>query len=329
MADSQPSRRRVLLGLAAGAAAGGLAAGGGLRAWRVLRQPRARVGVHRVTAYDDDLPRRLGEALAAFPAALARARGGRVVLKPNMVEVIPGRPVNTDPRFLAALAEAFRRAGAAEVVVAEGPGHLRDTEFIVRSTGLDARLREVGARFVDLNVDATEEVALPRNFTGLGRLRLPRTVLGADLLVSVAKMKTHHWVGATLTMKNLFGTVPGAVYGWPKNVLHWAGIDRSIVDLWLALRPGLGVVDGIVAMEGDGPIMGTPRPAGVVVLGEDLAAVDATTARLMGFRAEALSYLAVAARLGGTVSASRIDRHGDDVPPARFAVREAHRAWQG
>ena len=65
----------------------------------------------------------------------------------------------------------------------------------------------------------------------LDSLYLPHTVLDCDLLVSVAKMKTHHWAGATLSMKNLFGLVPGAVYGWPKNVLHWAGIPESIVDL--------------------------------------------------------------------------------------------------
>ena len=48
------------------------------------------------------------------------------------------------------------------------------------------------------------------------------------------KMKTHHWVGATLSMKNLFGVVPGGIYGWPKNVLHWSGLEESIADLHAA-----------------------------------------------------------------------------------------------
>ena len=67
------------------------------------------------------------------------------------------------------------------------------------------------------------------------------------------KLKTHHWAGMTCSMKNLFGVVPGAVYGWPKNVLHQHGIDDSIVDLVATVRPGLTIVDGIVGMEGDGP----------------------------------------------------------------------------
>ena len=96
------------------------------------------------------------------------------------------------------------------------------------------------------------------------------------------KMKTHHWAGVTLSMKNLFGVMPGVVYGWPKNVLHHAGIPGSILDINAAVRPHLAIVDGIIAMEGDGPIMGTPRAAGLLVLGTNLPAVDATCTRLMG-----------------------------------------------
>ena len=91
---------------------------------------------------------------------------------------------------------------------------------------------------------------------------LPRTALGADLLVSMPKMKTHHWVGATLAMKNLFGVVPGGVYGWPKNVLHWAGIDECIADLHAVFPRQFAIVDGIVGMEGNGPIQGAAKRRG-------------------------------------------------------------------
>ena len=72
------------------------------------------------------------------------------------------------------------------------------------------------------------------------------------------KMKTHHWAGVTLSLKNCFGCLPGRVYGWPKNALHWVGIDKAILDVAGAVRPGYAIVDGIVAMEGNGPIDGTP-----------------------------------------------------------------------
>ena len=83
-------------------------------------------------------------------------------------------------------------------------------------------------------------------------------------------------------MKNLFGVVPGSVYGWPKNVLHMAGIENSILDLAATIRPQFTIVDGITGMEGDGPIMGEPKHVGTIVMGNDVVAVDATCARIMG-----------------------------------------------
>ena len=158
-------------------------------------------------------------------------QGRRVLLKPNMVEYEPGTAINTNPLVVAGAIAAFQRAGAAEVIVAEGPGHRRDTEYLLTRTGLHDHLRDHGVRFVDLNEDDVEYVPLKSNFTGLDRLALPVSVLRSDFVVSMPKLKTHHWAGMTAAMKNFFGTVPGAVYGWPKNVLHMHGIDNSILDL--------------------------------------------------------------------------------------------------
>ena len=125
------------------------------------------------------------------------------------------------------------------------------------------------------------------------------------------KLKTHHWAGITCSMKNLFGVVPGAVYGWPKNLLHFRGIDESILDLVATVRPHLAIVDGVVGMEGDGPIMGTPKAAGVILMGRDVVAVDASAARVMGLRPERVRYLAEAARFLGHVDAARIPMRGE------------------
>jgi uncharacterized protein (DUF362 family) len=94
--------------------------------------------------------------------------------------------------------------------------------------GLEAELRERRIRFVDLN---RRKVPLRTPFTGLDYLWLLRTVLTSDFIASMPKMETYHWAGVTLSMKNLFGVVPGITYGWPKNALHWKGIDRSILDI--------------------------------------------------------------------------------------------------
>jgi uncharacterized protein (DUF362 family) len=132
------------------------------------------------------------------------------------------------------------------------------------------------------------------------------------------KMKLHHWAGVTLSMKNLFGIMPGAVYGWPKNTLHVHGIHQSIMDINATLPvPRFNIVDGIIGMEGNGPIQGTARQSGVLVFGEDPVAVDATAARLMGVEPARVWYLMQANRFLGNIDDMRIDQLGED--PVRFA----------
>ena len=322
MPSSDPPSRSPTLTrrglLAASAAAAALTAGP--VTWKILRQPHGRVLASRVLSYDDDLVGRIREGIAAFPSVSARVRGASVLLKPNLVEVHPDRPINTDPRLIVAAAAAFLEAGAASVTVGEGPGHTRDTEAVLEQTGLESLLAPLRVPFLDLNIDDIAQVAPPANLTGLGTLPVARTIMAADLVVSMPKMKTHHWVGATLSMKNLFGTVPGAAVGWPKNPLHWAGIPNSVVDLWSAIRPAFAIVDGIVGMEGDGPIMGTAVPHGVLLFSDNLPAVDATAARLMGLRAERLPVLRMALPVGGTLHPSRIEVVGDEVPTHSYAL---------
>jgi uncharacterized protein (DUF362 family) len=307
-------KRREFLGAALAGGAALAACGRRVELPPDRRTARSRVAVLPAASYDADLADVLLRGLAFFAPEV---RGRRVVLKPNYVEFDPRGAINTHPRMVEAAVLAFLRLGAAEVIVAEGAGHRRDTEYLLGASGLDAVLRERRVRFVDLNLDRVEEVALQTSFTALGRLWLPRTVLDADLFVSMPKLKTHHWAGVTLSMKNLFGIVPGAIYGWPKNVLHQAGIPGSIVDINAALAmPRLAIVDGIVGMEGNGPIQGEARAAGVVVIGADFPAVDATAARVMGVDPERVDHLRWAGDFLGNVAEERIVQLAES--PTRF-----------
>ena len=165
--------------------------------------------------------------------------------------------------------------------------------------------------FADLNRD---DVSPVQGFADRGEIYLPNTALGADLIVSLAKMKTHHWAGATLSMKNYFGVVPGSIYGWPKNELHQIGIDESIVELNRIFRRSFAIVDGIVGMEGNGPIQGTPKPVGVLVMGCDLPAVDATCCRIMGIDPARIDYLRMASeRALGVIEEAHIEQRGETI----------------
>jgi uncharacterized protein (DUF362 family) len=313
---SEITRRQALAALAAPAlVAGGCRARPPYDPAAFLLPEASPVMVLAAPDYATDFADVVGRGLQALGLDV---RGRRVLLKPNMVEYRPGEAVNTDPRVVAGAAQALLRAGARRVVVGEGPGHRRDTEYLLASTGLLDVLHEERLAYVDLNQDDVRVVPLRSRFTGAASLALPVSVLDTDLVVSMPKLKTHHWAGMTASLKNLFGVVPGAVYGWPKNPLHILGIEPSIVDLAATLRPGLAIVDAVVGMEGDGPIMGSPRRLGCVVMGTDLVAVDATCARLIGIEPARLGYLRVAARFLGHLDARRIAQRGE--PVARLAT---------
>lgn len=276
---------------------------------------RSAVGLFDAPSYDIDFSDLIGRGLRELGVDV---RGRRVFLKPNMVEYEPGTAINTNPLVVIGAAVAFKAAGAADVIIGEGPGHRRDTEYLITRTGLYDHLREHRIRFIDLNQDDVRDTPLGSRYMGLAQLALPAELLAADFIVSMPKLKTHHWAGMTASMKNFFGAVPGAVYGWPKNILHVHGIDNSIVDLNATIRPHLSIVDAVTAMEGDGPIMGKPRQLGMIAIGRDLAAVDATCARVIGLNPDLIPYLRESAKFLGNIADSRIDHRGE--PLSRFAT---------
>jgi uncharacterized protein (DUF362 family) len=254
---------------------------------------------YRAAALDEALER--GAALAPPP----EVQGRRVVLKPNFVEFHRDRPVTTHVEVIRALVRLFRARGAREVVVAEGPGHRRDTTAVWGRAGLAAAAREDDFRLVDLNFDDPAPVPMavlpPGSTRGPSLIQtmfLPRTIREAEVLVSVPKLKTHHWAGCTLGMKNLFGVVPGVKYGWPKNILHFNQVIRTVVELAANVPVAYTVVDGVEGMEGDGPIMGSAVPAQALVMGRSRTGVDVTAARLMGLRPDRLEFLELAAAAG-------------------------------
>jgi len=249
-------------------------------------------------------------------------RNKAVVLKPNLVDYLPGDAINTHPTLVMAAVEVFRRLGAKSVVVAEGPGHQRDTQLLLSQSGYEESLRNQRIRFVDLNRDQLIHTPLGASYSGMKQLWLPRTVVTADFLVSMPKIKTHHWSGVTLAMKNMFGIVPGARYGWPKNILHWKGIPESILDVCATVPIHFVIADGILAMEGNGPLNGTPRPLGRIVLADDPVAADTTCARLMGFEPGRIAHISEGGRFLGNANRMRIDQVGEPVaiPAQPFGV---------
>jgi len=191
------NRRDLLLASAATTGAALTAYFRGRKFVRDVRPSSSRVAVLSADQYSEKLDQLIYDGVRLFDLDV---RGKSVLLKPNLVEYIAGKPVNTDTQLIGAAAEAFLRLGAASVTVAEGPGHHRDTELLLLQTGLGDHLFHRRVRFVDLNRDGLAKIKLQANYSGLGHLWLPRTVLTSDFIVSMPKVKTHHWTGVTLIL---------------------------------------------------------------------------------------------------------------------------------
>ncbi len=272
---------------------------------RDRRPARSRVAILPASEYSERLSTLLWEGLKLFNLDVA---GKSVLLKPNLVDYVPGAEINTHPLLIVAAADAFRRMGARRVTVSEGPGHQRDTQLVLGATGLGQQLKEQGVPFIDLNRDAVVKTRLRADYSGLECLWLPRTTFESDFIVSMPKVKTHHWAGVTLSMKNMFGVLPGIKYGWPKNLLHWRGIQQSIVDLAATVPIHFVIADAILCMEGNGPLAGTSRRLDRIVLSDDSVAADATCARLMGFVPERIPHIAETAKFLGNSPFDQIDQ---------------------
>jgi uncharacterized protein (DUF362 family) len=303
--------RRDFIPVAGASLLAGVAGFEGAKPPSISRPESSAVAIVKASSYSEDLVKRMLEGIRECGLDV---RGLKVLLKPNLVEFDPATCINTNVAMVAAAVEVFHTLGASEVVIGEGPGHRRDTYALAEMARYRGEIADFDRLFVDLNRD---DVSPVQGFADRGEIYLPNSALRADLIVSLAKMKTHHWAGATLSMKNFFGLVPGSVYGWPKNELHHVGIDKSIVELSRIFRRSFAIVDGIVGMEGNGPIQGTPKPVGVMVMGSDLVAVDATCCRIMGLNPAGLEYLRMASETLGVIDEKRIEQRGESIHSVR------------
>ncbi|MDR1519796.1 MAG: DUF362 domain-containing protein [Planctomycetota bacterium] len=233
--------------------------------------------------------RRLLAPLGGMEAFIPR--GGRVVLKPNLVMGRPPeRAVNTHPEIVRAAARLALEAGAGRVAIGDSPG-VGSASSAARAAGYAAAAEEMGLEIIEFTPVgiATPELPFPR-------LEAARELLEADAVVNLPKLKTHSQMLLTLAVKNLFGGVPGA------RKLQWhyrAGRDRPlfarVVNAAAArIRPALSILDAVIGMDGAGPTAGRARPAGFLAAGTDPWAVDAAVMDVLGLEREKLFTLAAA-----------------------------------
>jgi uncharacterized protein (DUF362 family) len=240
----------------------------------------------------------------------ARVRGARVFVKTNVTYPRPsGTGAVTDARVLEGLLAAIRDAGAAGVIVGDGPGKSRAEEGFEAAGYLPLAAR-YDARFVDLNLARTRTVAVP-DALAFAELEIPEVVLDADVRVTVSPLKTHKDGLLTLNAKNMFGVPPTRFYGAPRAIFHLRGVNEVVHDICRAAPVDYAVADATTVME-----LGVARGRAVrldaIAAGANLVATDAVSAHLIGQDPRSCPYLVYLARDGcGPLDLDAIDLVGD------------------
>jgi uncharacterized protein (DUF362 family)/Pyruvate/2-oxoacid:ferredoxin oxidoreductase delta subunit len=275
------------------------------------------VAVVRCGSYDrheveDALARALG--LLEGAGAVPRLEGD-VLLKPNFL--YPSRReslVCTDPEVVRAAAAWAARSGA-RVRLGDSPG-FGTAAWAARASGVAKAIEGIPVEVVEFS----ETVGVQGR--RVKSLELAKAAVEAGAIVNLAKFKTHGLMGLTLAVKNLFGTVPGLrKSGWHlKTGDDRKAFARLLADVAAALPRGIHVLDGVVAMEGNGPGSGTPRPLGVLLASPDPVALDRIACGIAGFPPREVPVFEAAREAGfGETDPSRIEVLGDD--PRALAAR--------
>jgi uncharacterized protein (DUF362 family) len=230
----------------------------------------------------------------------------RIMLKPNLVS--PNPSSTTKPEVIKALALLMKNAGkevcigegsaAAEGFNAEGDEVFRTKksevldpmqQYVFDQLGYTKLAESLNIPLINLHSGELIEIEVPNGFV-FDKIKVHKSLSDIDLLCSVPMMKTHVLATVTLGMKNLIGLYPGSVYCSVRSCLHDTasekkspGIAFEILDMVKACTPGLVVIDGSTAMEGDGPSSGDLVKTGLIIAGTNPLATDMVAAQIMGF----------------------------------------------
>ena len=213
----------------------------------------------------------------------------KVLIKPNYVAAKePKTGVTTDIRIIKGVIKFFKDRGVKTIKIAEGSG-FSDTVKAFRLVGIDHVANHHQVDLVDLNKDEFVEVKI-MNAIKLKKVRIARTVLESNFIVSIPKLKIHNLTKVSLSLKNMIGVIS------PKAIMH-SSLEDKIVDLLSIVKPQLALIDGSIGCAG-GELGGSPVQMNLVIAGTDPVAVDAVGTAIMGIDPSKVKHIQLAEELG-------------------------------
>jgi len=279
----------------------------------------ASVSLIRCDRYDPSLvAERVHAALDLLGGMDRYARKGqKVLLKPNMLSAKePEHGITTHPAVLEAVVREVQRTGAAAFIGDSPSNATRGIRHFWEKTGYLDVAERTGAELVNFEAAGTYA-----RKSGETTFYISKSVLDADVVVNIPKLKTHGMTLFTGVIKNLYGVLPG----FQKTAFHsqfWHPDDfsRLLAGLYGCVRPALHVMDGIVGMEGNGPSTGILRKTGLILAGDDGVALDAVACHLMGFKPGEVDAVRFAGEMGlGETRLDHISVRGESLAGARLA----------
>ena len=273
----------------------------------------SRVSITRASSYDSvEVYAAVREAVELLGGMAAFVRKGeRILLKPNLLSARPPESgVCTHPEVVRAVARLAKEAGA-ELYLGDSPGGLgyKNAGSTYEASGMTKVCAEEGVKLVDF--DAARNINC---------MPISSWAKDVDGIITIPKMKTHDLMTLTGAVKNSYGLAVGHF----KADCHLkapmpADFAVRAVDVFETAVPRLAVMDGIIAMEGDGPAAGTLRNAGLVIAGSDCVACDAVFARIAGLDPLKLPIIAEAYRRKlGEADLSNIEALGARIEDVRM-----------
>lgn len=237
----------------------------------------------------------------------------KVLLKPNLIMARkPESAATTHPLIVSSVARWLSQHGITQVLIAESPGGPYTAEHL--KTVYQVCGMHAAEPYAKLNMEfGFESVPTPEGFVN-HTFNLIKPVIEADYIINLPKLKTHAMTGYSGGIKNLFGTIPGL----QKPQLHYRFPDieafsNMLLELSLVVKPQLTVIDGICAMEGNGPTGGTPYSLGLLLASRDMYTQDFFAASIMGLDPMSIVMLRQA-KERGLIHPEELEPIGDPIP---------------
>jgi len=253
-----------------------------------------------------------------------------VLIKPNMYSpASSGSGLVTDARVTDAVTKRVLELGPRSIIIGDGAGAGYDfpgfsTEEAFKASGTLEVARRLGVGLRNLNRDTFEEVAV-EGAKVMEKVRIAKTALESDVIISIAVLKSHIRTHVSLSIKNMKGVIPGA----EKRKSHRLGLDLAIADLNSVVRPSYAVIDATVGMEGLWQYPDDRREVGLVIAGRDALAVDLVGTSLMGIDPNQVMHLTyLAQKEGKTVDIEQVEIVGEPLERHRQQFKTGFKAFE-